>query len=79
MASKKTSNNDEINYTQFFKEVADDPVKIKILLGIMQDPNITAKELKKNFNIKGTRIYYYLKQFEEKKFILFWKKKLLRN
>ncbi|MFX0065578.1 MAG: hypothetical protein ACFFC7_25685 [Candidatus Hermodarchaeota archaeon] len=56
----------------------EDPIKLSLWLIIAKYPGITAKEIKQKIYLKGTSIYYYLKQLEEKKFINI-KKEQVRN
>ena len=41
-----------------------DPVKILLLLKIIKNPGITSRQLKEELKLKGTKIYYYLSEFE---------------
>ena len=46
------------------KGIFTDPVKVLILLKILRIPGISSRELKDEVNMKGTKIYYYLSDFE---------------
>ena len=46
------------------ERILSDPVKILLLLKIVKHPGITSKQLKEEIKLKGTKIYYYLKDFE---------------
>ncbi|MFX0061541.1 MAG: winged helix-turn-helix transcriptional regulator [Candidatus Hermodarchaeota archaeon] len=61
-STKKTNEVEDLK--KKYEKIADDPIKIGILLGIARNPNITARELKKTIQLKGTKIYHYLKKFE---------------
>ena len=41
-----------------------DPVKILLLLKIIKNPGITSRQLKEELKLKGTKVYYYVREFE---------------
>ena len=53
-----------IDYTTVLVELVNEPVKIILWWIILRNPGITAKELKKEVNLKGNTVYYYLTQLE---------------
>ncbi len=50
-------------------KLVNDPVKISLWFEILRYPGITAKQLQKRLRMKGTAIYYHLKQLEESRLI----------
>ena len=54
------------NLLQLYKN----PIKLAIWLEIQFKDGITAKEISENLQMKGTNIYYYLKQLEKSKLII---------
>ena len=41
-----------------------DPLKILLLLKIIKNPGLSSRQLKEDLKLKGTKIYYYLSDFE---------------
>lgn len=51
-------------------DLVNDPIKIAIWFEIMREDGITAKEISKRLDLKGTNIYYHLKHLKDNKLII---------
>ena len=51
-------------------DLVNNPIKIAIWFEIMREDGITAKEISKRLDLKGTNIYYHLKHLKDNKLII---------
>ena len=58
-------------FAKLIKNLSEEPLMASIFFLIIRHPQITAKELKKKYpHLKGTSIYYYLRQLTEKNLLI---------
>ena len=69
----------EDSISQKMINLASDPLRISIWFEIQRKSGITAKEISKKLQLKGTNIYYHLNMLEESKLIISESKMVLKT